>query len=153
MNTSTPPNFTPFFRKFGFLRHIGPLWHKPEGRGVVVGLRVGEVHVNPMHTLHGGMMATLCDVAMAENAAYYAGADQFFVTIGLDAQFIAPAREGAWVEARATPTRITKSTAFMSARLTEGETVLMVANGIFRAPGKMSPEDIARLREGRDEAP
>ncbi|MCZ2103309.1 MAG: hypothetical protein OZ923_01025 [Comamonadaceae bacterium] len=52
----------------------GPMYRRGSGAQAMPGLRVEQRHVNPMGNLHGGMMASLCDMplpfaAFHQNAA------------------------------------------------------------------------------------
>ena len=62
----TPPGFVHVLRA-PFINHVGPLLQAVENAPgeMCLGLRVSLVHTNTMGLMHGGMIATLCDSAMA----------------------------------------------------------------------------------------
>jgi acyl-coenzyme A thioesterase 13 len=59
-----PREFRPLFRTSPVLDLIGPLYCRGEGTNLVIGLRVAAKHCNARETIHGGMLATLADVAL-----------------------------------------------------------------------------------------
>jgi len=124
------PGFVPTRYDTGFIRNSGPLFERPEGKGVLLGLRVLDHHLNPVGLAHGGLLATMADVAMAYNAQLHAGG--FWISLGLTTQYLDAAGEGDWLEISATIPKAGKTTAYARAEVRRGETVLMTATGIFR---------------------
>ena len=59
-----PPGFAPLQSGGPFIQHNGPLYLRHEGSVVQFGFRVERRHVNPMNNLHGGMMASFCDMLL-----------------------------------------------------------------------------------------
>jgi len=59
-----PREFRPLFRTSPVLDLIGPLYCRGEGADLVIGLRVEAKHCNARGTVHGGILATLADVAL-----------------------------------------------------------------------------------------
>src|SRR3712207_892423 len=76
----------------GFREHVG-LQVEPgdEGTGRVV-LDAGDEHLNPHGTVHGGVLATMLDVAMG-TAVATAGGDSP-VTVSLTVTYLEPGRPG-----------------------------------------------------------
>jgi uncharacterized protein (TIGR00369 family) len=76
----------------GFREHVR-LQSDPvdEGVGRVV-LDAGEDHVNPNGTVHGGVLATMLDVAMGTAVAAVGGDSP--VTVSLTVTYLAPGRPG-----------------------------------------------------------
>ncbi len=65
-----PREFRSLFRTSPVLDLIGPLYCRGEGVDLVVGLRVGAKHCNARGTVHGGILATLADVALGYTIAF-----------------------------------------------------------------------------------
>ncbi len=115
-----------------FLAHVGPLYEKRFDGGAVVGFYAEQQHVNPAGMVHGGMLSTVIDVTLAFNAGIVCG-NKFFVTMGLECQFLTAGRLGDWIEARGEVTRMTGSTAFTRGEIVRGDDILLTASGIMRS--------------------
>src|SRR5262245_64096334 len=64
-----PPGFEPLFRTRPFLDHLGPFFMRKQQDGTfVVGLRVLAHHANGRGGAHGGLLMTLCDIALGYRA-------------------------------------------------------------------------------------
>lgn len=76
----------------GFREHVA-LQVEPDEEGVgVVRLDAGDDHLNPHGTVHGGVLATMLDVAMG-TAVATAGGDSP-VTVSLTVTYLEPGRPG-----------------------------------------------------------
>jgi acyl-coenzyme A thioesterase 13 len=77
----------------------GPFYAKREGRELSLGLRIEQRHLNSRGTCHGGLLATLADIALgyACVAANEDGQSRNFVTIDLAVEYLAASREGDWL--------------------------------------------------------
>ena len=76
----------------GFREHVA-LQVEPGEEGVgLVHLDVGDDHLNPHGTVHGGVLATMLDVAMG-TAVASAGGDSP-VTVSLTVTYLEPGRPG-----------------------------------------------------------
>jgi uncharacterized protein (TIGR00369 family) len=124
----------------------GPLYYRRagpgEGAGVVLGFRVEERHCNPMGVCHGGMVATLADMALAVNchAQSEAAHNRFLPTISLQIDYMASARLGDWVEARAEVLRATKTMLFVQGIISAGDTAVARVSGIFKIGPPFDPK-------------
>ena len=102
-------------------------------------LDLGPQHLNRHGVLHGGIAATLLDVASGFTASLSADsqAGALFLTVALDTQFVAPARSGR-VTATARVTGGGRSLLFVAAELTgEDGTLIAASTGVFkRSPAK-----------------
>lgn len=83
----------------GFGGLVGPFYAKREGRAISLGLRIEPRHLNSRGTCHGGLLATLADVALgyACVAASEDGQSRNFVTIDLSIEYMAGTRVGDWL--------------------------------------------------------
>ena len=60
-----PPGFEPLFRTIPFLDHLGPFFMRKQADGTfVVGVRILPHHANGRGGAHGGLLMTLCDIAL-----------------------------------------------------------------------------------------
>jgi acyl-coenzyme A thioesterase PaaI-like protein len=83
-----------------------------------------------MGILHGGMMATFCDMLLPISAHYLSAelARRFLPTIQLQVDYLGPSRLGAWVQGDAQLLRSTRSLVFMQGLVSaDGETVARVS--------------------------
>ena len=78
---------------------VGPFYAKRQGLELSLGLRIEQRHLNSRGTCHGGLLATLADIALgyACVAANEDGRSRNFVTIDLAVEYLAAAREGDWL--------------------------------------------------------
>ena len=117
-----------------FIQNNGPLHVRRDGSTVQFGFRVEQRHVNTMGNLHGGMMATFCDMLLplSVHSKTTELADRFLPTISLQVDYLAPARLGMWVQGEAEPLRITRSLVFAQGLVTaDGEPCARVS-GAFK---------------------
>jgi len=78
---------------------VGPFYAKRAGRELSLGLRIEERHLNSRGTCHGGLLATLADIALgyACVAANEDGQSRNFVTIDLAVEYLAASQAGDWL--------------------------------------------------------
>ncbi len=96
--SSAPAGFINVLRA-PFVNHVGPLLQReenPPGR-MTLGLRVDTVHTNTMGFMHGGMIATVCDSAMAR--ATFQTLQRRTVTLRMNMEYFEPVKQGVWMEA------------------------------------------------------
>jgi acyl-coenzyme A thioesterase 13 len=80
---------------------VGPFYAKRENDAIALGLRIEERHCNSRGICHGGLLATLADVALGYACVAAGGAQAksgSFVTTNLSVDYLAPARVGDWVQ-------------------------------------------------------
>lgn len=84
-----------------FAALAGPFYWRRQGAGVSVGLRIEAHHCNTRGTGHGGLLATLADIALGyacAAAAEAAGKGRNFVTIDLSVEYLSGTRAGQWIQ-------------------------------------------------------
>ena len=118
-----PPGFHPIEAGGPYMAHNGPLYLLHQGEVLKFGFRVEPRHINPMNNLHGGMMASFCDMLLPLSVHRKSAevGNRFLPTISLQIDYLAPAPLGCWVEGEAEPLRVTRS--------------LVFAQGLVRADG------------------
>ena len=115
----------------GFIGLTGPLWTRREGDGWGYAFVAEARHTNPAGIVHGGMLMTLVDHAIATVAWDSAGRKPC-VTITLDTQFIAAVRPGDFVEARAAVTGRTSSMVFARGVVAVGVATVLTASAVLK---------------------
>ena len=129
-----------------FAEQVGPLFERVGPGEHVVGMRVQEMHRNRRQSVHGGMICTLVDTAMARGCrlvveARLGAQDFFFVTTQMSVSFIGNAAPGEWVEAHTRVLRAGRRLAFADCIVRLGDTVIVQASGQFMV---MTAETSAR---------
>lgn len=119
------------------IRGIGPLWQRLDGEQLRVALRVQANQINANGSAHGGLIATLADVAIS--AAILRGSDQLPPsTINLSLDFTAPAQLGQWLEARTDIIRRSRRMAFAQCMISADGVDIVRASAIFKLGGRKS---------------
>ena len=131
MESDVPEGFSPARFSPGFLERAGPYWLKPEQDFVIVGLRIDSQHINYVDVAHGGVLSTLADVAMSFQVHASETPRLNVVTNSLTCNFLAGAKLGDWIEARARIDRIGKRTAYTSGDIRCGDECLLTMTGVF----------------------
>ncbi|MFE1599560.1 PaaI family thioesterase [Methylobacterium sp. ID0610] len=117
-----------------FMDLIGPVWQRRSDDGMLYGLLVAEKHRNRNGVAHGGVMATLLDMAIGRTASDAQGGRKQ-ATIGLDVQFLAPVQVGDFLVAACRTVRATRTIMFMHGELRVGDRVCAVAQGTWKILG------------------
>jgi len=79
----------------------GPFYARREGDRISLGLRIEARHCNSRGTCHGGLLATLADIALGYACALAGNANgekRNFVTVDLSLQYLASTQPGDWVQ-------------------------------------------------------
>lgn len=119
----------------GFFQELGAELLAFQPRRAVIGLTLDKRHLNNAGNLHGGVVATLLDVAMGLCGTHVEDPDErrVAITLSLNVNFSAPAGEGARVRAVAT-CRKEGHRIFMAScdLLDENDTLLAFGEGVFK---------------------
>jgi len=97
----------------------------------VLRVRAEERHANDNGTVHGGLLATLCDNAVG--AAVRAEADELSAaaTVSLTVDYLAPARPGELLEARTEIEKLGGRLAFADCSITADGREVVRARAVF----------------------
>lgn len=127
-----PPGFEPLFRTSPFLDLLGPFHYRrePDG-GFVVGVRVAAKHANARGVAHGGLIATLADIALGYRASLSETPPATLVTASLTTDFAGSAKIGDWLEAHVEVQKVGKRLAFANAYLTVTGERIVRASAVF----------------------
>jgi uncharacterized protein (TIGR00369 family) len=110
---------------------VGPIWKLDGDERLRFGFVVAPKHLNRAGNLHGGMLMTLGDQAMAMRARQATGGKRH-ATIELNMQFVGAVRLGEFVEAQPELVRATRSVVFMQAKMFVGDRIVATTNGIWK---------------------
>ncbi|PCH47643.1 MAG: thioesterase [Hyphomicrobiales bacterium] len=123
----------------GFVDHIGPLLAKRNNPGSGsdwrYGLKCKLHHANPLGIIHGGVITSLIDHAIAL-VAWEAADRQPVVTVQVDTKFLAAAKIGDLVEVQASLVHLTRSIIFLDAEVTVGGNPIANASAVMKVVGK-----------------
>lgn len=126
-----PPGFEPLFRRSPFLDLLGPFFHRRDDDGLVIGLRVGEKHLNARERAHGGLLMTLADIALGYATSLSVDPPARLTTASLTTDFAGSARLGDWLEARCDIQRLGNRLAFANVYISVEDKRIARASGIF----------------------
>ncbi|WP_428247681.1 PaaI family thioesterase [Ferrovibrio sp.] len=120
----------------GFTGLTGPFWARQEGDGLwAYAFQAQLKHLNGRGMVHGGMLMTFADQALGKTV-YHAVDRQPCVTVSLNNQFVAPAREGDFLEGRGRIVRRTRSLVFIQGGLSVAGNDVLVCDGIWKILGQ-----------------
>ena len=126
-----PEGYEPFPVAGGFEALVGPLYLRRLAGVVRLGFRVADKHLNPRQTLHGGMMMTLIDDAIAM-AVGMETASAAMATVSLNGDFLGAAKSDEWIEAEGDVVRRTRELVFTRGTIFCGERTLFTASGVWK---------------------
>jgi uncharacterized protein (TIGR00369 family) len=130
-----PEGFHRIERLSPFNALVGPLYERRDGDAVSIGLAVEEKHTNSRGICHGGVLATLADLALGYAMLAKSG-DRAFVTAHLAVDYAGAARSGDWIESRVEIQHVGSRLAFANCYLVAGEKPIVRASAIFARDGK-----------------
>ena len=134
--TRIPDAFHRIERLSPFNALVGPLYERRDGDAVSIGLRIEEKHTNSRGVCHGGVLATLADLALGYAMLAKSGDRPGFVTAQLSVDYAGAARTGDWVESKAEIQRIGARLAFANCYLVSNGKPIVRASAIFARDGK-----------------
>jgi uncharacterized protein (TIGR00369 family) len=117
-----------------FNEMVGPFYERRRGTEVSLGLRIEERHTNSRGICHGGLLATLADLALGYSALASGGPGgdkQSFVTVNLSLDFAGSAKTGDWVESEVQVHKTGARLAFANGYLVANGARIVRASAIF----------------------
>lgn len=129
---------------------VGPFYSKLEGNVISVGLRIEERHCNSRGICHGGLLATLADIALGYACVIAGGTGGragSFVTTNLSVDYLAPAHVGDWVQSDVKVLNPGSRTATADGFLVANGNAVVRASATFRMMKARGP-DPASSAEG-----
>jgi uncharacterized protein (TIGR00369 family) len=128
----SPPHGFVHLLRAPFVDHVGPLLQRednPPGR-MTLGLWVRPVHANTLGFMHGGMIATVCDSAMAR--AMLSAMPRRMVTLRMSTEYFDAVRQGEWMEAQARLVDHDEEVAHAECLVVVGGQTRARSTGVFR---------------------
>lgn len=130
---------SPFNENFNGL--VGPYYYQAETPDHVrVAFKAEKRHLNGGGSVHGGALLTMADTSLFVFALPHL-ADGGAVTVQLDAQFLAPGREGDVVIATGDITRAGKTLIFGRGELRANDRILMSFTGVLARKTPLGSRD------------
>ncbi len=142
MTPQVPEGFALIERpKPGFMALCGPTYIRHPGGGAspILALRVEEKHLNMRGIVHGGLLVTLADSALATGLHYVRKVPLSLVTVSLTTDFVETANLGDWIEAHVDVQRVGARMAFANCYLHVGEKRILRASGVFAVVKSAAP--------------
>ena len=134
--TQIPAGFRPLPSASPFNELVGPL-HEKRGEGSIsLGLRVEKKHSNSRGICHGGVLATLADLALGYGMMARTGSRAGFVTAQLSIDYAGAAEIGDWIHSEVEVQRVGSRLAFANGYLCVGANRILRMSGIFALPGR-----------------
>ncbi len=131
-----PEGFRRIERLSPFNALVGPLYERRDGDAVSIGLRIEEKHTNSRGVCHGGVLATLADLALGYAMLARSGDKASFVTAQLAVDYAGAARAGDWIESKTDIQRVGARLAFANCYLLSNGKPIVRASAIFARDGK-----------------
>jgi uncharacterized protein (TIGR00369 family) len=131
-----PEGFRKIERLSPFNALVGPLYERRDGEAVSIGLLIEHKHANSRGICHGGVLATLADLALGYAMLAKSGDKGGFVTAHLAVDYAGAARPGDWVESQVEIQRVGARLAFANCYLLANAKPIVRASAIFARDGK-----------------
>lgn len=133
---NAPSGFEPLFRTSPVLDLIGPLYFRGEGAHLAIGLRAEAKHCNSRGTVHGGILATLADVALGYTMAFLSDPPGNLVTANLSLDYAGTAKAGDWLEARVDIQKQGSRLSFANCYILVDDQRIVRASAVFAVAGR-----------------
>lgn len=133
-----PEGFKPLFRVSPAAELVGPLFSRGERDQLEIGLRVERKHCNVRGTVHGGILATLADVALGYAMAFSTEPPTSAVTANLSLDFAGSAVPGDWLQASVDIQKQGNRLAFANCYITKGAERIVRASAVFLVTGRLN---------------
>ena len=131
-----PEGFRKIERLSPFNALVGPLYERRDGASVSIGLVIEEKHTNSRGICHGGVLATLADLALGYAMLAKSGDKGSFLTAHLAVDYAGAARTGDWIESKVEIQRVGARLAFANCYLVANEKPIVRASAIFARGGE-----------------
>lgn len=125
-----PPGFGPILRSSPVLDALGGFMSRGEGEKFEVGLLVGATHLNARGRLHGGVSATLLDVATGYMLSARTGGRRR-LTARMTIDYRSGAEQGEWLHVRLDRTEENGRKTLAFGRLMSGERLIAEVSVLF----------------------
>ncbi len=130
-----PEGFAPAAFSYPIFADTGPYFLKRTDACCIVGMRVRDKHCQARGAAHGGVLATLADVALSLQVHLILQPGQFVTTTSLTTNYVRVAKRGAWIEAHTVLDHLGKRNAHVHGRIIDGDDTLITMSGAFAIIG------------------
>ena len=134
--TAIPEGFRKLEGLSPFNALVGPLYEKRDGEAVSVGVVIEQKHTNSRGICHGGVLATIADLALGYAMLAKSGDKGGFLTAHLAVDYAGSARPGDFVHSSVEIQRVGSRMAFANCYLMAGGKPIVRASAIFARGGK-----------------
>lgn len=134
---SVPDGFAPLHRSSPHLDLIGPLYCRGQGGDLVLGMRAEHKHCNARGTVHGGILATLADVALGYTLAFASDPPASLTTASLNLDYAGAARQGEWLHSEVDIQTQGARLSFANCYICVGERRIVRASAVFLVAGPL----------------
>lgn len=117
-----------------FNEMVGPFYERRHGKAVSLGLRIEEKHTNSRGICHGGLLATMADLALGY-ACLAIGGQSSFVTVSLSLDYAGSAKPGDWVHSEVEVQKTGSRLAFANCYLVANDVRIVRASAVFALSG------------------
>jgi uncharacterized protein (TIGR00369 family) len=131
MTARAPAGFVPMTGLSPFNALVGPLYERRREGHVSIALCIEEKHTNSRGICHGGVLATLADLALGYAMVAQKGGKASFVTAHLAVDYAGSAKIGDWIQSDVEIQRVGTRLAFANCYLVVGERRIVRASAIF----------------------
>jgi acyl-coenzyme A thioesterase 13 len=128
-----PAGFQPIFRVSPVIELIGPVYCRGSGLELELGMLAQAKHGNMRGFVHGGVLATLADIALGYTLAFSTDPPGSFVTASLTLDYAGSAKVGDWLTARTDVLRKGSRVAFANCYVHAADERIVRASGVFVA--------------------
>ncbi|MGH8176870.1 MAG: PaaI family thioesterase [Steroidobacter sp.] len=128
-----PDGFSPIFRVSPVIEMIGPVYSRGEGLALELGMFAQAKHCNLRGSVHGGIFATLADMALGYTLAFSSDPPKGFVTANLTVDYAGSANVGDWLTTRTDVQRQGGRLAFANCYIYVREQRIVRASAVFLA--------------------
>lgn len=133
---TVPEGFKLVARLSPFNALVGPLYERRAGQTVSIGILIEAKHTNSRGICHGGVLATLADVALGYAMLALRGERSGFVTAHLAVDYAGSAKVGDWIESDVEIQRVGTRLAFANCYLVANGKRIVRASAIFAHAAK-----------------
>jgi uncharacterized protein (TIGR00369 family) len=130
-----PQGFRAIPRLSPFNALVGPLFERRSGEDISIGLHIEEKHTNSRGICHGGVLATLADLALGYSMQAKGGESALYVTAQLSIDYAGSAKVGDWIESTVEVQRVGARLAFANGYLVADGRRIVRASAIFARAG------------------
>ena len=131
-----PEEFRQIERLSPFNALVGPLYERRNADGVSIGLVIEQKHTNSRGICHGGVLATLADLALGYAMLAKSGDKGSFLTAHLAVDYAGAAKVGDWIESQVEIQRVGARLAFANCYLIANAKPIVRASAIFARGGE-----------------